>query len=408
MIVSALTRDGFQVVRIFIAKPNIWIEIENNRYNSTPLAFKRAFEVVDGLAPDDIQQFYLVISVDHIYQTGLKAARGLLRSFTEVRIDKDLFLTFSKMSMDRNELWADFPPAKRAGPGSGHAAGSLGDQVQAQFHHVPERSVRFFQIPVFPSTCSAPARPGRGGLFTARLQIPLVNTISSSVSVVEPDPSRTDIVNYLSRKSAHLVSCGFDQLFELPAAIQAHVGIGAFEAPFAGVGGEVFRLFGGGRFGVGVEGCMVWKRDIENDFALHPTYRKAYHTYHLNLYGRPLPGSGLEMGLRIGRFLAGDEGVRIEACRTFKHFTIGGWYTITDTSGFKSAFNRDYNDKGIFIAFPISIFASRPRPGWFSYAISPWTRDPGQMVGQFRSLYPLGGQVPSSDEMKTRAQEMQW
>jgi len=407
LLVNALTRDGFSVVRVIVARPDVWIELQNNKYNSTPLAFNRAFLIADGLLPSDVRQFYLAISYDGIFQNGLKASREHIRSFIDVRIDKDLFLTFSKQSMDRSALWKDFREQERIPRIEATPLSGWNLRLKPTFKMFLNDPSGFFKYR-FSLDLIGSGTPWKGGLFLARLCTPLYNNISSSNKALEAEPARTDFADYLSRKSMHISSYGFDQIFELPSAAQARFGIGAFEETFAGFGAEVFKMFGDGRFGAGLEGAIVWKRDMDNDFALHPTNREPYQTYHLNLYGQPLPGSGLELGLRIGRFLAGDHGVRLEACRTFKHFTIGGWYTATDTSGFKSSFNKDYNDKGVFISFPISIFSSRPRAGRFNFGISPWTRDPGQMVYQFRSLYPMGSERPTPYEMKKHAQEMQW
>ncbi|MBW2052297.1 MAG: YjbH domain-containing protein [Deltaproteobacteria bacterium] len=71
--------------------------------------------------------------------------------------------------------------------------------------------------------------------------------------------------------------------------------------------------------------------------------------------------------------------VRIDICRTFKHFTIGAWYTLTDTSHFQDPRNRGYNDKGVFISFPLSAFMNKPISGRYRYALIPWSRDPGRV-----------------------------
>ena len=240
--------------------------------------------------------------------------------------------------------------------------------------------------------------------------IPIYNKISSSnTNTTESKAAQTDFMDYVSRKTPHLTSYGFDQIVELPLATRIRVAAGAFEAAYAGFSGELYTSIWEGRLGAGVEGTMAWKRHTKYDFFLNEDYRyKPYHTYFLNLYAKPLPSLGVELGLKIGRFLAGDSGVRIDLGRSFKHFSLGGWYTITDTSVFKTKINKDYNDKGVYISFPFSSFADAPVFGWLYYAISPWTRDPGQMVSQFRTLYPFGKQQETPSEIKEDFEVFKW
>ena len=93
--------------------------------------------------------------------------------------------------------------------------------------------------------------------------------------------------------------------------------------------------------------------------------------------------------MKIGRFLAGDPGVRIELQRSFKYFTVGAWYTKTDTSIFRSDENRDADAKGVFIRFPLAILKDRDLPGYLRYSITSFTRDQGQTVNQPSRLYPM-------------------
>jgi len=164
--------------------------------------------------------------------------------------------------------------------------------------------------------------------------------------------------------------------------------MGAFESAYMGFGAEMFRYFADGRFGVGVEAEAVKKRDIDDPF----TIRKGspwFYTSFLNLYYNAWPSQGIDVGLKMGRFLAGDPGVRLDVRRTFKGFSLGLWYTVTDTSVFVADFNRGYHDKGVYFSIPLSCFSEFDIPGKFHYALSPWTRDPGQLVAQPRSLFPF-------------------
>ena len=116
---------------------------------------------------------------------------------------------------------------------------------------------------------------------------------------------------------------------------------------------------------------------------------KWVYTGFINLYAQIWPSQGIEGGLKIGRFLAGDPGVSIELRRSFKHFTIGAWYTKTDTSSFSAPENRAAESKGVFISFPLALFKDRDVPGTLRYGIASFTTDQGQTVAQPSTVYPM-------------------
>ena len=151
----------------------------------------------------------------------------------------------------------------------------------------------------------------------------------------------------------------------------------------------MFRFFKDGRFGIGVETEFVRKRDPDDNFKLSNEITKVYETWYLNLYGQIWPELGLEAGVKIGQFLAKDKGFRLELRRAFKYFTVGAWYTDTDTDHMISPDNRGNKEKGVFITIPLSLFANRDRRGSLTYTFSSFTRDPGQTVRQPSLLYPI-------------------
>ncbi|MBW2087135.1 MAG: YjbH domain-containing protein [Deltaproteobacteria bacterium] len=381
LLTDALKKDGFSHVRIFVLKPKLWVELENMRYNSPSLALGRAFLVVNQVAPESIKKLYLVLARNGIFQTGLAASRDHLRNFVESTTDLAGFLEFAILTQEKNDLWADFFTSESQLKEAHTKPPIWSIEVKPKLTNLLNDPSGFFKTRLSIDIIGS-IYPWKGGYFITRYSIPVYNDISSSSKMIEPEPANTDYINYLSRQSAHLIAYGYDHIFDLPKTSQARLGLGAFEAAYFGLGGEVFKYFGEGRYGLGLESELVWKRNISHDFALHGEHKKAYYTYFLNLYGQPFGWTGIEVGLKIGRFLGGDKGVRFDFCRTFKHFTIGAWYTVTNTSHFIDPNNRGYKDKGVFIS------------------LSPWTRDPGRTVSQFRRLYPFGNERETISSLK--------
>lgn len=407
ILANSMRKDGFAKVKVIVAGANVWTEFENNRYNSPVLALRRAFRVLDTVAPPKINKMYLVLTSEEMFNSGLGAPREHLRNYLLTRIDHQLFLEFTELTHDRLRLWQSFARQSTPSKPASLEASNWNLDISPRFSTYLNDPSGVFKAKLA-IDFSASARPWKGGLLTTNLNVPLFNNISTSNEIEEPEKYNTSDINYITRTSTHLTQYGVDQLFELPWGIRSHFGGGAYQAAWAGFGGEVFKLFGDGRFGIGLEGTMVWKRDPENDFKIWDEYDKPFHTYHLNLFSVPFPNTGVQAGMSIGRFLAEDVGVRFDLARTFEHFTIGIWYTVTDTSHFQSDTNRDYHDKGVYITFPLSIFDLKPVRGRYSQALQPWTRDPGQKVRQFRSLYPIGRELETPWEIKKNVNQLRW
>ena len=96
----------------------------------------------------------------------------------------------------------------------------------------------------------------------------------------------------------------------------------------------------------------------------------------------------IRISIKAGKFLAGDKGIRFEIARIVKGFEIGFWYTYSDTSDFTGA-NKNYHDKGVFIAIPLRMFFSKDTKTVGYYSLAPWTRDVGQLAGRPFDLYRL-------------------
>jgi hypothetical protein len=92
---------------------------------------------------------------------------------------------------------------------------------------------------------------------------------------------------------------------------------------------------------------------------------------------------GVTGTLRAGRFLARDEGVRVELKRRFASgFEVGAWYTWTNGNDITSPGTpaSPYHDKGIFMQMALNAMLTRDTRATATLSLAPWTRDVGQMV----------------------------
>ena len=100
------------------------------------------------------------------------------------------------------------------------------------------------------------------------------------------------------------------------------------------------------------------------------------------------PGGILRIVQSVGDFLDGNRGFQMDIRPSFNYFTLGAWYTKTDTDMFESPKNRGTDQKGVYISFPFSLFKSQDKPGYLSYAVTSFTRDPCARVRQPTAFIP--------------------
>lgn len=404
-ICKALDKDGFSHVRIQAASRALWVEAHAGQYLSQARALGRIASIVDQLAPKRITTFYLnLVDMDQI-MSSIRTSRGNMEAYMESRMDRRGFLAVSDLTLFADEHRKEFEQGRDVG------AMEKGDEpwyfftVKPRIRTFLDNKKGFFKNKVIIQP-RAELYPWSGGLLSGELEFTLYNGYKDvDYAPMEKDAARTDIVQYERKSAPRITELAFDQIVNLPGNIQARGAVGVFESPYAGFGAECFRYFWDGRLGAGLETEWVRKRDIENNFKLRDDRNEWFHTGFVNLYANVWPSQGVEMGLTLGRFLAGDMGARIEVRRSFKYFTIGAWYTKTDTSIFDSPKNRGTDQKGVFISIPIAAFKDHETRGSFEYDITSFLRDPGQTVRQPRSLYPMNP-WSTPDDLKRNLDEM--
>ncbi len=389
LVADQVSTGGFKHVRVAAKQDAIWVEFVNNKYLSSQKAMGRVVRIVVQTTPSQIGWLYLALVKDGVVVYSWKVHRNLVNAFLDNRLDEMALWEHSAHDLGGNTLWLEFAakkeslPLKKAPRGQEDLAIHIAPRIESLLNDPSG----FFKASLSVLT-TLNYNPWKGGLLTGSLETVAYNNISTSNVVEEPFPPRSDFVDYRSDSNPRVHTLAFDQIFQLPWEVWARASLGYFESEYMGIGGEVFRFFDNGRLGVGLESQYVKKRALDSQFKAKDGYPE-YHTAFLNLHSLLWPRQGIELGVKIGRFLGGDEGVRVDLSRTFKYFTLGAWVTATDTSDFVADYNRGYEDKGIYFSMPLSIFFDSDVAGRINYILRPWTRDPGATVAQPRQLYPF-------------------
>lgn len=198
---------------------------------------------------------------------------------------------------------------------------------------------------------------------------------------------RTDIAEYKRGGRFKLNRLLLNQYMTPSERVYVRVSGGFYEEMFRGVGGQALYLPKDSRWaadmsvdGLQQRGYKGWfdKRDYKTVTALGALhYRLPYD---------------VTVTARAGRFLAKDEGVRLEFKRRLASgVEIGAWYTRTNGNDITSPGtpSSPYHDKGIFMSVPLNIMLTKDTQATAGMALAPWTRDVGQMVMSPGDLYEM-------------------
>ena len=231
---------------------------------------------------------------------------------------------------------------------------------------------------------------GIGRFFESSAEFSLYENVSS---VSQPSNStlphvRSDIALYLQGNGGRfkLTRMLVNQFNEPAERIYTRMTAGIYEMMFAGAGGQVLYLPKQGNWATDVS--VNWLRQRATDGIFE--FRDYDTVTALGALHYRIPSWGLTATARVGRFLAKDEGVRFELKRRFRSgITFGAWYTRTNGDDITppGSPGDPYYDKGIFMSIPLGSMLTKDTKARSELALSPWTRDVGQMVVSPGDLY---------------------
>lgn len=230
---------------------------------------------------------------------------------------------------------------------------------------------------------------GQGLYLNSDLKLDLFENVSA---VKQPSNSllphvRSDVAEY-KRGSRFKLNRLLVNQYSMPMErVYTRVSGGLYEEMFRGFGGQVLYLPKASHWAVDFTADALQQRGFRGWFD-----KRDYKTVSaLAAFHYRLPYD-ITATARAGRFLAKDEGVRFEFKRRFASgVEIGVWYTRTNGRDITNPGTplNPYNDKGIFLSVPLSIMLPADSQASAGVALSPWTRDVGQMVASPGDLYDL-------------------
>lgn len=408
-LVDALVKQDFRNVRVAFEDGALKLTLTNNRISEIGRAIGRAARTALAFAPAGTRSIqisytrleqpivtYQFVDLPRLsdYLTGLADRESFLQTVV-VRYAEPS----DKVGEDRQDM---LTAVRNEGSGpvvqvgrDGHIVQVVSEDREANRFKIAPKLAFFFNDPSGALRYETSAagnydkRLAEGLYFNSAFKLNLFENVSG---VTQPSNSilphvRSDVAEYKRGGRFKLNRALFNKYMTLDERVYARASGGLYEEMFRGVGGQVLYLPKGKRWAVDLTIDALQQRDYRGWFG-----KRDYNVVTtLGALHYRLPYDITVTG-RAGRFLAKDEGVRLEFKRRFRSgVEIGAWYTKTNGKDITSPGSPSdpYNDKGVFLSVPLNIMLPSDSQSNAGFSLSPWTRDVGQMVGSPGDLYDL-------------------
>ncbi|WP_323140477.1 YjbH domain-containing protein [Massilia phyllosphaerae] len=406
-LVAALVKQDFKNVRVDMDGASLKIALTNSRISNTGRAVGRAARTALAFAPEGTRSLQITYTrleqpiatyefhdLQRLsdYLTGL-ADREAFRSTVLVR-----YAVPDDRAREDQELYSEIKGDGAIGVRVGHDGEmvqvSSEDREANRFRVVPKTSF-FFNDPSGAlryelwAAINYDRRLAQGLYLDSDLSLSVLENVSG---VTQKSNSllphvRTDVAEYKRGDRLKLNRLLVNKYIMPTERVYLRASGGFYEEMYRGVGGQALYLPKDSR----------WAADISID-ALQ---QRGYKGWFDKLDYKTVTAIGalhyklpydITATARAGRFLAKDEGVRVEFKRRFQSgMELGIWYTRTNGKDITNPGSptNPYHDKGVFLSVPLNIMLPQDSQAIAGVALSPWTRDVGQMVASPGDLYNL-------------------
>jgi len=407
-LVQALVKQDFRNVRVGLDATTLRLVLTNNRISNMGRAVGRAVRTALAFAPQGTEKIevtytkleqpiatYEFRDLQRLsdYLTGLADRNAFLQT-VEVRyaqpsdrIGDDLGLLAAVRDQEEGL-------SMQVGREGSLVQVASEDKEANRFKLVPKMSF-FFNDPSgflryeFWGDAIYDRRLAEGLYLNSDMKLTVLQDVTA---VTQPSNSllphvRTDIADYKRGGRVKLNRLLLNKYAMLDERVYARGSAGLYEEMFRGVGGQVLYLPKDSRWATDLTADALQQRGFKGWFD-----KRDYQTVSaLAAIHYKLPYD-VTATARVGRFLAKDDGVRLEFKRRFQSgVEIGAWYSRTNGKDITNPGTPDkpYNDKGVFLSVPLNIMLPADSQNTASVALSPWTRDVGQMVASPGDLYDM-------------------
>jgi hypothetical protein len=374
-IAAALSESGFSNIGVDSDGITLHVEAQNDRYFFATRAVDVILSIVASRMPETVDYLHVMLKENGIPSVDFITTRTGIDMLHAGEIDRNRFLDLSTMKSDE-----DLPYVRK----TVHRH-RFDYDVNFSLETFLNDPSGFFKYR-FGIAGLVSATTWKGGSLVAGAEYYPLNTVSTS-AVPLSIPVRSDIAEY-KKEDVSLSRLLFEQIHKTRVPLYGRIAGGLLEIMYAGLDGEIAAPLLNGRILAGISGSAVKKREPDSAFGLisGADYYTAFVNGRLNI-----PEIDVFLDVKAGRFLAGDKGARVTLSKSINGVVLSAWYSFTDTSIFTDPLNDGYHDKGISVTIPLRLFLGRDSKTSYRYSMSPWTRDAGQDIYHYRTLFDYIG-----------------
>lgn len=406
----ALESEGFRPVEFAVAGRALEVRLAHPRISVIGRAVGRAARVLRALGPNDLERLRIVYTLNdlpvltYVFDDPALLDRFLAGEIDVASLERGMRIAFAspEAATDFRSLTGLVPPAEevrgldlRYGE-DGHALLLRSENASGSRFTVVPLNVRFFfndpsgalHYDSFAGLDYA-RRLARGWFLLGGARLTLFEDVSE---VTQPSDSllphvRSDIAEYLREGGRLRLDRLLVNRYHYPGEqVYARWSAGYYEEMYGGVGVQFLYLPEESAWAADVAVDALRQRAPGELFAFRD-YRTV--TALASLHYR-IPRHGITATTRLGRFLARDEGVRLELKRRFRSgIELGGWYSFTDAQDLTGPGRPGdpYRDKGLFLSIPLRSMLTRDTRERAHFSLVDFTRDVGQMARSPGDLY---------------------
>lgn len=407
-LVNALVSQNFKNVRVEMDGTRLKLTVTNTRIANLGRAVGRAVRTALAFAPEGTRSIqvtytkqeqpvatYEFLDLQRLsdYFTGLTQREAFLQTVV-VRYADPADRAVADQSGLLQEVRADGQLDVHIGREGDIVQLSSEDREANRFKLVPKVSF-FFNDPSGAlryelwAAANYDRRLAEGLYLNGDLKLDALENVSQ---VKQPSNSllphvRTDIAEYKRGGRFKLNRLLLNQYGNPSERVYTRWSAGFYEEMYRGFGGQVLYLPKDSRWAADLSVDALQQRGFKGWFD-----KRDYRTVTaLGALHYRLPYD-LTATARVGRFLARDEGARIEFKRRLRSgVEFGAWYTVTNGKDITmpGTPTNPYHDKGVFLSVPLNIMLPADSQTTAGFGLSPWTRDVGQMVASPGDLYDM-------------------
>lgn len=404
-LIAALAAQNFKNVRVRLDGGVVSLSLTNNRISNLGRAVGRAARTALAFVPTGTTG--LTITYTQMEQPLATYEFFDLATMTDYlagKVDRLAFLRSATIRYaeptDRISQEDEMLTGMAEGSATGVEVGKDGHVVQfssedresSYFKIVPKVGF-FFNDPSgalryeVAAAANYDKRLGEGLYFNSGVRLSVLENISK---VTQPSNSelphvRSDVAQYNRGGRLKLNKLMLNQFINPASRWYGRLSSGIYEEMFRGVGGQILYLPQDARWAADLSVDVLEQRGYKGWFdKLNYRTVTAIGALHYKL------PYDITLTTRAGQFLAKDRGVRMEFKRRFRSgIEVGAWYAKTNGNDITNPGtpSSPYNDKGIFLSIPLRSMLPSDTQATAGFALSPWTRDVGQLVSGPPDLY---------------------